>query len=214
MHQNLHPSNVVMIKGAPRFININLGIVSEESQHNYLPPEFYQNQPYTTASDIYCLGTLMWQLITGTAPRGKASEKLDELREEFPPIMPEKFQRIIKHCWKLDPYGRPSAIQVCDLLVKCQEEMRTSNLSTETQVFIKKKREEYIEAKLMDAINETIATQDKVKGSLDATHNVDRAEVNKEDEESECVISCGDEIWTPEDIDEILRQIDENPSGA
>lgn len=207
MHKNMHPSNVVMFKNIPHFININLDVAPDESQHNYLPPESYQDQPYTAASDIYCLGTLMWQLVTGTSPQGKASEKPDELREEFPPVMPEKFQRIIRHCWKLDPRGRPSASQIYKLLGKCQEEMRTSRLSVETQTFIKNRREDYIKANLRDALNETITTQNNVKGSLDTTHKVNKAEVNTEDEESESVnlIRCDSEIWTTKDIDEILR---------
>jgi len=181
-YQNLYPSNVVMIKGVPRFIIINLNVAFEESQHNYLPPEFYKNQPYIPLG-VYCLGTLMWQLVTGTALYGKALKQPDALREEFPPVMPEKFRRIIEDCWKLEPLGRPSTSQVWDRLKDCQDEMHISKLSAETQMFIKKWREIDIKAKLTDAMNEMMVIPDKAKDNLEARHEVDKAEVDIEDEE-------------------------------
>ncbi|RUS18232.1 kinase-like domain-containing protein [Endogone sp. FLAS-F59071] len=139
-HQNLDPTNVIMHKKSLRLINIDRP--NHHRRQNYLPPEFFDNKPYTLESDIYCLGTLIWQLVTGIPPLGTASERPDGLREDFPPGMPKKFKSIIEDCWRLDPFRRPSASEVWERLHRCQEEMRSCKLSPETRAFIIKRRSE------------------------------------------------------------------------
>lgn len=148
VHQNLHPSNVVIYKDSPHLINIGLAAAIEKThggpkhygRFNYLPPEFLEGRPYTLESDVYCLGTLIWQLVTGVPPRGIASARADGLREEFPPGTPDKLKHIVRDCWSLDPSQRPSMYKVWQRLKECREEMRSCTLSTETRAHIMQRR--------------------------------------------------------------------------
>ena len=98
-HSDLHPGNVVFDKKYTTFlIDVGLSRAAEDSQPKdsvygrlaYLPPESFENKKrYTQKSDIYCLGTLLWQLVVGVPPRGVASSAVtnpDGQREELIPV--------------------------------------------------------------------------------------------------------------------------------
>ena len=78
-HQDLHPGNIVLHRLHIIYM-IDVGIsqaAEEESSEDgvygrlaYLPPEVFQKEQYTLKSDIYCLGTLLWQLVVGVSHEG------------------------------------------------------------------------------------------------------------------------------------------------
>ncbi|RUP51005.1 kinase-like domain-containing protein [Jimgerdemannia flammicorona] len=125
LHHDLHPGNVVFLSlKYPILIDIGLAQAIEDAQDesgaygrlDYLPPEVFDDKPYTTASDIYCLGTVIWQLITGVPPQETSAyavhNRADKLREDPIPGAPDALMNIIKDCWNLDSAQRPSARQV------------------------------------------------------------------------------------------------------
>jgi len=132
-HSDLHPGNVVFDKKSTTFlIDVGLSRAVEDAQSTdgvygrleYLPPESFKDKKgaYTQKSDIYCLGTLLWQLIVGIPPRGVASSAAsnpDGLREELIPGAPTAFNEVIRSCWHLDPDQRPSAREVYNQLILC-----------------------------------------------------------------------------------------------
>src|SRR5438270_34540 len=90
-HSDLHPGNVVFDKKSTTFlIDVGLSGAVEDAQSTdgvygrleYLPPESFKDKKgaYTQKSDIYCLGTLLWQLIVGIPPRGFASSASRSVR--------------------------------------------------------------------------------------------------------------------------------------
>ncbi|RUP46653.1 kinase-like domain-containing protein [Jimgerdemannia flammicorona] len=152
IHHDLHPGNVIIHDNSCRLID--LGLAQIEGKQNigncerleYTPPEILRGQPYTQASDVYCLGTLLWQLFTGLPPHGTAEALTGTgLREAFAPGMPVIFKNIIRDCWSLQPLDRPSAADVHGRLSSedCEEEMRMCKLSSETQAFLVDRRTKY-----------------------------------------------------------------------
>lgn len=140
VHNNLHPGNIVFKnhKYDSRIIDIGLAKVigdhlaeSTTEQEGfygrlaYLPPECFNGEPYTSASDIYCLGTIMWQLVSHVPPRGTAGEifRADRRREDPVPGTPPEFQNVIDSCWKLNPINRPSAEKVLKYLFKLKKDI-------------------------------------------------------------------------------------------
>lgn len=136
-HQNLHPANIVFWSrhhessihesSISTIIDIGLAKVISNSFGNgtdndngiygrlsYFPPEIFRGNSYTSASDVYCLGTILWQLVSHVPPRETAAvlSRRDELREDPVPGTPIEYQRIINDCWKLDPRKRPTAKDV------------------------------------------------------------------------------------------------------
>src|SRR4051812_40264647 len=80
LHHDIHPGNFIHHSG--RFYIVDFGLSSVMGcqfkvarvygRLNYLPPEIFKKEQYTytEASEIHCLGTLIWQIITGVPLRG------------------------------------------------------------------------------------------------------------------------------------------------
>ncbi|RUS16532.1 kinase-like domain-containing protein [Endogone sp. FLAS-F59071] len=175
LHYDLHPGNVVIHRSRPCdvlcIIDIGLGAVIEKSQQSqgaygrpkYLPPESFRNKPYTTASDVYCLGTLIWELIIGAPPQGDAGTiREDGLRDDFAPGTPEVLRSLITDCWNPDPSKRPSAEAVWKILT--ESVINLPKLAPETRAFIEERRKSkskhndddsnfYIESNLESTLN-------------------------------------------------------------
>ncbi|RUS13961.1 kinase-like domain-containing protein [Endogone sp. FLAS-F59071] len=136
IHSDLHPGNIVFRGDAGiHLMIIDVGIGNTiESLYNrpnevygrieYLPPEAFtkSQMPFTRQYDIYCLGTLLWQLTAQFSPRGTAKDLVDELREEPVPGTPIAYEEIYKKCWKLDPKDRPTVGEVLSDLESIEEE--------------------------------------------------------------------------------------------
>ncbi|RUS22365.1 kinase-like domain-containing protein [Endogone sp. FLAS-F59071] len=128
-HQNLHPANIVFWSRSHDSTIIDIGLAKIIANSfgggtdndngiygrlSYFPPEIFRGNPYTSASDVYCLGTILWQLVSHVPPRGTAAilSRRDGLREDPVPGTPIEYQRIINDCWRLDPRKRPTAKDV------------------------------------------------------------------------------------------------------
>ncbi|CAI2185621.1 2041_t:CDS:2 [Funneliformis geosporum] len=76
----------------------------------YMAPEIFQGQKYTTASDIYSFGMIMWECMTGRRPfwdRAHDTELILDICDGLrPPIgninAPEGYIELMKECWDPD----------------------------------------------------------------------------------------------------------------
>lgn len=151
IHEDLHPGNVVFHKFLiTLLIDVGLSRAVEDAhleegvygRMGYFPPEIFEKKQYTNKSDVYCLGTLLWQLIVGVPPGGIASVAVksnpDGLRETLIPGAPQEFNDIIRSCWQLDPNLRPSACEIYNRLIDCAASLvgisTDSQPSTEDQI--------------------------------------------------------------------------------
>src|ERR1700722_6491308 len=85
----------------------------------YVAPEILQRQKYTKASDIYGLGMIMWELMTGRKPFWDKIHDTDLIIEICdglrPPIVtnaPEGYIDLMQECWHSDPNKRPTASEL------------------------------------------------------------------------------------------------------
>ncbi|RUS22599.1 kinase-like domain-containing protein [Endogone sp. FLAS-F59071] len=129
-HGDLHPGNIVFYDECfAAIIDVGLGKCFEDANGKsfygrieYLPPEIFEEAPYTAASDIYSLGTLLWQMVTRVPPQSTAEKAIntrsDRLREEMIPGAPRIFEDIVRSCWNPDPAQRPEAQELVDRLYK------------------------------------------------------------------------------------------------
>ncbi|RUS33722.1 kinase-like domain-containing protein [Jimgerdemannia flammicorona] len=154
IHGNLHPENVVIAgdKSLPYIIGFGLSrqITNDDitltealdcvyDRLDYLPPEMFAPTSLSKGSDIYCLGTLLWQLVTTVSPRGtiKTTQRADGLREDLIPGVPKAYENIYSSCWNDNPQQRPTAEQIVKQLLAAEVDIRIAkNLSPDTTEFI------------------------------------------------------------------------------
>jgi serine/threonine-protein kinase len=128
VHRDLKPSNILVTSdGEIKLLDFGVGKILEETEDDpatvfqpltpeYASPEQVENQPVSTATDVYSLGVLLYRLLTGTTPHrlsssssgtpdaeraqtttkppsravGTASQTAEG---EAPPLPPQKLQR-------------------------------------------------------------------------------------------------------------------------
>ena len=80
-----------------------------------MAPEIFRNKKYSKESDIYSLGMIMWELMTGRRPFWDHDHNVellifiwDGLRPVVTEDTPECFANLVKQCWDSDPSKRPS----------------------------------------------------------------------------------------------------------
>jgi serine/threonine protein kinase len=99
--------------------NENYGIIP------YMAPEIFRGQRYTTASDIYSFGMIMWEVMTGRRPfwdRNHDTDLIIEIVDGLrPPIVtnaPKGYIELMEECWHSDPKKRPKATEIIEKVDK------------------------------------------------------------------------------------------------
>lgn len=95
LHRDLKPSNVVLRDGRP--VLIDFGVVwkwqparrppDRSGTPQYLAPEQIEREPLNPATDIYGLGVLLYELLTGTRPfRPGVEDRTGTLAARYPQL--------------------------------------------------------------------------------------------------------------------------------
>ena len=89
----------------------NTKIATQEGSFMWASPEQLQLGYTGLPSDIFSLGTILWEICTMEKPIGRRTRSL-EVPAEAPALLAE----IIEQCHALDPAARPTAVEVHKIL--------------------------------------------------------------------------------------------------
>lgn len=100
IHRDLKPSNILIeAGGAPKILDFGIAKILDETGDNgvtkermltpdYASPEQAKGLAKTTATDVYSLGAVLYQLLTGQSPHTSGSESVEEAICTVDPIPP------------------------------------------------------------------------------------------------------------------------------
>ncbi|PKC70480.1 kinase-like protein [Rhizophagus irregularis] len=122
LHRDLHPGNVLIREN--QYWLSDFGLSGPPSSSNnqiygntpFMAPEVLKEGNYTTASDIYAFGMLMWMIASSSPPFKDYDDEvqlhLAIIEGERPRKIldiPIEYNLLMKRCWNEDPKERPNA---------------------------------------------------------------------------------------------------------
>jgi tetratricopeptide (TPR) repeat protein/tRNA A-37 threonylcarbamoyl transferase component Bud32 len=132
IHRDLKPANIrVTIEGEPKLLDFGIAKVLDEQTGEagelttslegvmtprYASPEQLEGRPITTVSDIYSLGVVLCELLTGIRPTDlktpSASAEKQESRAQLPEIrkLPGELQKIVRMAIRTEPARRYGSV--------------------------------------------------------------------------------------------------------
>jgi serine/threonine protein kinase len=134
-HRDLHIGNILEFNGHHTSIT-DMGLCkpadyneSEDTTNSvygvlpYMAPEILRGLNYTKAADIYSLGIIMYEVISGLPPyydlshdKNLAIKICHGLRPRFSIKVPQLIVNLIKKCLDANPLNRPTVKEVKDIL--------------------------------------------------------------------------------------------------
>ncbi|MET0820027.1 MAG: serine/threonine protein kinase [Aeromicrobium sp.] len=125
VHRDLKPGNI-MLTTTGRAVLVDFGIASSAASEpltetgaligtaDYLSPEQAAGRPATPRSDLYSLGVVAYQCLTGTSPFRRdhhVATALAHLQDELPaldPSVPHEVRELVQHLAEKNPADRPA----------------------------------------------------------------------------------------------------------
>ncbi|HEY0973397.1 MAG TPA: serine/threonine-protein kinase [Solimonas sp.] len=147
LHRDIKPSNIMLTRdGVPKVMDFSIAEVLSGGvfdQHKavvgsplYMSPEQIKREPLTPASDLYALGAVMFQLLTGTPPFSNAEmpELFKAIRlqpapriKELRPELPDGVSDIVERLLRKDPTQRyQSGQELAVALTRLFDQLRLS----------------------------------------------------------------------------------------
>jgi len=131
VHRDIKPANILrsgggIVKladlGVAKFLKANLAHTVIGTPY-YMPPELWKQKPYDTASDVWALGCLLYEMSAFKVPfDGKSIQDLQHRichsnPTRLPSSVPDDLRRVIDMCLKKRPSERPTVAQLLNLPV-------------------------------------------------------------------------------------------------
>jgi len=131
LYRDLHPGNVLIRENQFWLSDFGLsGPPSKSSKDVYgntrfMAPEVLNEGNYTTASDIYAFGILMWMLASSSLPFDDFNDDLQLhvaiIEGERPRMIvdiPPEYNSLMKRCWDGNSENRPNAQELLNFFTK------------------------------------------------------------------------------------------------
>ena len=177
IHRDIKPQNIMILdNGLVKLTDFGIALAMNSTQLtqtnsvmgsvHYLPPEGASGKGATLQSDIYSLGILMYELLTGKLPfRGETAveialkqlkEPMPSIRKEIPDI-PQSIENIILRATAKNPKNRyADAREMHDDLLTCLDESRKN----EIKISLKYPEIDLDEGKMLKLKNENLTKKE------------------------------------------------------
>ncbi|MEV4641796.1 serine/threonine-protein kinase [Actinoplanes sp. NPDC049548] len=137
VHRDIKPGNVMLTPAGVKILDFGISALTGEPDDDesgitfgtpaYVAPERLDGKPAEPATDVYGLGVLLFEMVTGDPPYPVDTwEELATARAHGPtplrPGLPAPFRVLVTDCLLDEPGRRPSAEEVSDRLAATTDE--------------------------------------------------------------------------------------------
>ncbi len=127
VHRDVKPENIILSKGRPVLIDfglarkLDLPSVTVEGSvlgtMHYIPPEVLQGGRFSEKGDIYALGLILYEMLTGetqfkSSSFGELIQEIIEKDVDCPSGVSEDICRILRSLLSREPDKRPTAVEI------------------------------------------------------------------------------------------------------
>jgi serine/threonine protein kinase len=144
IHRDIKPSNIMLTQSSDvRIIDFGIALVADSDisriegiagSPSYMSPEQVQSLELTSASDLYSLGAVMYELLTGNRPfrAGSLAKLLHQIVYATPPPIhtlradvPEELEVVVATAMQKDPKNRQkSGLDLAAALTRVHQQLR------------------------------------------------------------------------------------------
>ena len=134
IHRDVKPSNAICNNGVVKLLDFGLALERHRQQGDlaresrvvgtaaYLSPEYIERLAVSPAMDVYALGVLTFELMTGTPPYTGSLHMLSRMHRKgvvpraasFNPQVPPELDALVDRMLSRDPAARPTALQIAN----------------------------------------------------------------------------------------------------
>ncbi|MEO3855181.1 protein kinase [Acrocarpospora sp. B8E8] len=134
VHRDVTPENVLLASDGAKLLDFGIAVFAGEADDElvadfgtppYVAPERLKELPAAPAVDVYSLGVLLYEMLTGVPPYPETTwEGIEAARRDGPPPSPDsvpglppEIAALCRQCLSPDPTMRPSAREVAEALM-------------------------------------------------------------------------------------------------
>ncbi|KAF7722868.1 mitogen-activated protein kinase kinase kinase 9 [Apophysomyces ossiformis] len=153
-HRNIHPRNILCSDEDCLLVDYRFSTASNEASTvtrasqayygriPYIAPEISRGD-YTEKSDVFSLGVVMWQLISGVSfPSAEIMLDAPEIyRIEWIPGVPHWYMELIMACLEPRPENRPEAEEIGLIVRNASSPLRHAQLQQDWADYVQHRRE-------------------------------------------------------------------------
>jgi eukaryotic-like serine/threonine-protein kinase len=153
IHRDIKPSNIMLTQSSDvRIIDFGIALVADSDisriegiagSPSYMSPEQVQSLELTNASDLYSLGAVMYELLTGNRPfrAGSLAKLLHQIVYATPPPIhtlredvPEELEVVVATAMQKDPKNRQkSGLDLAAELTRVHQKLRQKDARMDQQ---------------------------------------------------------------------------------
>ncbi|HVY67216.1 MAG TPA: serine/threonine-protein kinase [Gammaproteobacteria bacterium] len=153
IHRDIKPSNIMLtLDNDVRVIDFGIALIKDSDvsriegiagSPSYMSPEQVQSADITPRSDIYSLGAVMYELLTGYRPfrANSLSKLLHQIVYATPPPIhtlrdgiPEDLEEVVMTALRKEPENRfANALEFAGALTKLHQKLRSANARVDQQ---------------------------------------------------------------------------------